>query len=71
MSEDRRRQSSNPAIGADEDALHEWIDKIHSLPDVRHEKIETIRNAIRDDSYDETELLDATVCRLCDEAELL
>lgn len=61
---------SNENRSANIDPLQDWIDRVRRLPDVRHEKIESIRNAIRDDAYEEKEVIEATVSRLFDEVEL-
>ena len=63
-------ESKRSEHGCDED-LGRWLDKIRDLPDVRAAKIERIRQALQNRSYENEFVLDQTVERLSREVATL
>ena len=47
----------------------EWIEKVHDLPDVREDLVESVRSRLVNGFYEDAECLDIAIDRLLDSAD--
>ncbi len=52
------------------DGMVDWVGKVHDLPDIRFEKVKAVRDALRENRYDDQRLLDRAIERLHQEVGL-
>jgi anti-sigma28 factor (negative regulator of flagellin synthesis) len=63
---------SRPAIDAPcDEVMAHWHAVVGDLPDVRQDKVESVRNAIQSGTYDEEGLLDKALPRIQTELDVL
>ena len=58
---------SRAALGVSESDFTRWKRILDELPDLRFEKVRATRAALRSDCYDDEEILDEAVQRMCRE----
>ena len=65
VTERRKRMDS---IGP---ALEHWKQRLHELPEMRLDKVQSVRGALQQSSYENEQVLDSTVRRLSNDVGVL
>lgn len=55
-----------PGSAGTED-IRQWIDGVRRLPAIRVDKVVATRRALRECRFDGEDVLDATICRVCED----